>query len=124
MINSDVIEKDDASLPTINTKEDRAHDIQLPGLAKDILHKAVAPSIPSKETATITSALTLDDVASRMDDVATRMDTYEGSVNSMQTEVAAIHNSMNQNQILLQAICAKLELNGTTNSKGVSGTQL
>ena len=58
-----------------------------------------------------------------MDEVASRMNTYEGSVNSMQTEVAAIHNSMNQNQMLLQAICAKLDLTGTTSAKGASGNQ-
>ena len=118
-----ITKNDDASLPTVNTKEENPNDIQLPGLSKVILNKSVPQMENPKDTATVTSALTLDDVASRMDEVATRMTTYEGSVHSMQTEVAAIHNSMNHNQILLQAICAKLELNGTTNTNGVSGDQ-
>ena len=104
---------DNESLPTVNTREESPHDIQLPGLANLILNKSAPSTDPLKETATVTSALTLDDVASRMDEVA----------NSMQTEVAAIHNSMNQNQMLLQAICAKLDLTGTTSAKGASGNQ-
>ena len=121
---SEVNEKiDNVSLPTVNTKEDNPQELQLPGLANFILNNPVPAAEQNKETATVTSALTLDDVASRMDDVASRMDTYEGSVSSMQTEVAAIHNSMNQNHMLLQAICAKLDLNSTTSSKGPSGNQ-
>ena len=123
VITSDLNVNDNVSLPTVNTKEDNPQELQLPGLANFILNNPVPAAEQNKETATVTSALTLDDVASRMDDVASRMDTYEGSVSSMQTEVAAIHNSMNQNHMLLQAICAKLDLNSTTSSKGPSGNQ-
>ena len=121
VVTAETIEKnEESSLLTVNTK-DNPNDIQLPGLSKAILTKPVPPPDIARETGTVASALTLDDVASRMDNVANWMNVYEGNVNSMQTEVAAIHDSMNKNQLLLQAICAKLELNGAANTNRVSG---
>ena len=114
---TDVHTNDNSSLPTCNTKIDAPVETVLPTITNSILHSAAPYSNTNqtKDTATVTSALTLDTVANRMD-------AYEGSIASVQTEVAEIHNSINHTKVMLQQLCSQLNTQqSAAKSNGPSG---
>ena len=96
-------ETDNDSLPTCNTKSVSPVELQLPSLVTKILNDKPPDSPRKGDAGTVSSGLTLDTVAGRVE----RM---EASVVGFQTEVAEVNNSMNHTNMILEQICAHLNI--------------
>ena len=46
-----------------------------------------------------------------MDTVANRMEVVEGSVATVQSNMAEVHNTLNQTNLMVRQLCAHLNLN-------------
>ena len=112
--NTAIVNQDDNSLPTVNTKSTISNgvaEVPLAPLAKAIL----TSTNPPNDSATVSSGLTLDTVTNRMD-------AMEGSVATVQSNMAEVHNTLNQTNMMVRQLVAHLNLNkDTTRSKGSSG---
>jgi len=111
------VEGDDSSLPTVNTNPMNPSEPQLPPLTQMLLNSPPPAATQTNETATVSSGLTLDTVA-------TRMDAVEGSVASVQSNMAEVQNTLNHTNLMMRQLCSHLKLNkDAARSNETSGEQ-
>ena len=104
---SKITNQDDHSLPTVNTHSTTSigkADNKLSAAAQALLISPAPLHNPIADTATVSSGLTLDTVANRMD-------VMEGSVATVQSNMAEVHNTLNQTNHMVRQLVAHLNLN-------------
>ena len=104
---SKITNQDDHSLPTVNTHSTTSIgkvDNKLSAAAQALLISPAPLHNPIADTATVSSGLTLDTVANRMD-------VMEGSVATVQSNMAEVHNTLNQTNHMVRQLVVHLNLN-------------